>query len=203
MRKILARKRCTVLNISSICDTVLVEKYCNARKKQYSAQNLARLMVAVLHRTPNLSLDWFSIVVSLSPRTLCLRKDSGKWLADPQEAYDHICQNLKKSQLGLEQLFFLSEDLGWSKELLNCIKRKWRYSSLQLLCCCSLLAYGTYQTKKIDGETMFYNHSWTCLFYSPLAAHLCECTPRLEDERRRCSNRDRPYSEDWMNLGCI
>eukprot|EP00435_Cladocopium_sp_Y103_P033811 s1426_g8.t1 len=51
------------------------------------------------------------------PRTLALRRDSGRWLCDPQEAYDFICDALRGKQLSLENLFWLEDE----KLLLLCM----------------------------------------------------------------------------------
>jgi hypothetical protein len=40
-----------------------------------------------------------------------LHRGVGEWLGDPQEAYDYICENLRKGkQVGIPDIFFLQDE---------------------------------------------------------------------------------------------
>lgn len=47
-------------------------------------------------------------------RSIAVRLDSGRFLADPQSAYDYVCSQLQDRQVGIEELFWeTNEDMSF------------------------------------------------------------------------------------------
>lgn len=43
-------------------------------------------------------------------RTLCLRRDAGRWIANPQDVYDAIRNELKQCQVPIPELFWCNDE---------------------------------------------------------------------------------------------
>ena len=58
------------------------------------------------------SLTWNTCRVHL-PRTIALRKDAGRWIADPQSVYDSLSEALQQDgkQVSIPDLYWLKDEL--------------------------------------------------------------------------------------------
>ena len=59
----------------------------------------------------NSTLTWNNVLAQ-HPRTLALRKDAGRWIADPQAIYDFLSEMLQEDgkQVSIPELFWLTDE---------------------------------------------------------------------------------------------
>lgn len=124
-------------------------------------------------------------------RTLAIRKDSARWIAEPQQVYDFICESLKGRQLGLEQLFFLKEPEDSEVFLVGSFGTHIRGGSCLKYSCLLVTPKTWRHFSRIENQ-------FVVMFVWPLMFRLHSL--RLKNERRRAVTKNRPMKDDFRPL---